>query len=215
MTIKIRNHTTEAFKTLARIQRTLPDALELIIREIDVIDGMPTQCIGASPPSGSTPVRVYSDDDRCLEIAADGMRCFNARPCADHDTPVGLTSVEAAAIALRNPTKILARWEAKARKLDELAADLERELTRALPKPERPLCNGGQGRDGHMEGPTGWGTTDCGRHVDYEGMCNRHIEDERVWRAANGKPERIINRPTGLAERNLTQGPGGRFQRAS
>lgn len=211
--------TSEAWKTLSRILRNLPEAVDIVNREIDILDGMPTQHIGASAPSTpraaaltgtcTTPVRIdHADDDGYFMDV-----CGDPRPCRHHDTPITLTSVESAASRLAGQTNLIDRWTRKARKIDELCSDLEREIMRAIPKKETALCNGGQGREGHMEGAKGWGSTNCGALVDIEGMCNTHIEDERQWRAANGKAERIIERGY-LEQRNLTQARNGRFTAA-
>lgn len=184
-----RTHTSTAFKTLARIQLKLPDALEVLEREVDIIDGLPSQCIGASPPSGGNPPRIYAADEHCREISpVDGWMCCNPRPCPDHDTPVALTTVEAAALQLRAATNVLARMERKAKKIMDLCADLENELIRALPKPDYALCSMGLGRDGQIE----WGDPLCTKlpASDRGGMCDACAKREYRWRKDRNLPPR-------------------------
>jgi hypothetical protein len=179
-------HTT-AFKTCARNQMALPDALRILAAALDDVDGYPSQCIGASPSTsrGSDP---------------------------DPEGNVKLTSVEAAAHRAASKQHTLTQISNVTRDIDRLESHLERLLTKVLPKIEPARCNGGLGRDGHI---TGWGQTDCKALVDHEGMCNDHIADERRWRVSVGKPERIIEHALTMAERNIRQGNGGRFERAS
>jgi hypothetical protein len=193
-------HTT-AHKTCSRNQMTLPDALDHIQREIDLYDGYPTQCIGAGPSTS----RAGDHEPEPSEYDGDDIATTFG-----HTRTTKTTSVEAAANRGASTQRLHNDITTTITKISKLGDHLSMLLAQALPKPSNMLCNGGLGRDGHI---TGWGRTDCGKHVDHEGMCNAHIADERRWRASVGKPERIIEHGY-LEHRGQTQDTRGRFTAA-
>jgi hypothetical protein len=151
-------HTT-AFKTCARNQMALPDALRILATALDDVDGYPSQCIGASPSTsrGSDP---------------------------DPEGNVKLTSVEAAAHRAASKQHTLTQISNVTRDIDRLESHLERLLTKVLPKPDIALCNLGTGRTGVLV----WGDPLCGKipASDRGGMCTACAKREQRWRHEHG-----------------------------
>lgn len=158
-------------------------------------DGFTASVNGAGTP---TAVRSNLPSGPCQEASwrVEGHVCGLQRPCPDHDAPVELTSVEAAADRRRwleqqhdqmeDDIKTLGQILLSARRVAQMTMG-QRLVHRSLDGHEE-RCNRGGRRDGsHV-----WGDPLCERIADptKAGMCDVCWEAERAWREETGRPRR-------------------------
>ena len=155
---------TASFKTSARNQLHLPDALRVLATTIEDVDGFPCSVIGAGPPTSGG----------------------NSKQ--DPEGAVKLTSVESAANRVAGTQHKIDGIHRAIREIDRLESHLEILLIAVLPKIDVPLCNLGTGREGQIE----WADPLCTRIADkYRGgMCGTCARNERRWRQEHGHKPR-------------------------
>lgn len=174
--------------------KSVSEALDHIRLEMVHCDSYPTSVPMAGPPPRLGLPPAYDEDDRCQHVHDDGMTCWNARPCMDHEASPALTAVERAAHT---------RWQLQANRaqiFDDLNA-LE-ELTNSLlkvarytqgirgPSTEKPRCDT-RHLDGYLlaRDDGGWSDPTC-RDVPRSGQkgpCDACYKRHTRWRRLNGK----------------------------
>lgn len=166
----------------AQHARNMYHALEHVIAELQVIDGYPTQAIGASDPTS--------------EPHTDACRVCKGRGC-DQCAAMKYTATERAAHLRYN---LLAQREqmrddlATIEQLMSSAGDvINRTLRGRVPRPAAAhrLCEP-TGHEGCMvpleDG--GWADYTCTDLAEKAGLCNRHYMAKRRWLLKMGLPTR-------------------------
>jgi hypothetical protein len=193
-----------ARELVLKVQRLLPSGLDAL--DVLTVDGYPSSTPGASQDvaASSMPVRPCRSSGCANELPCPdhgdpcpepGCRC--ARPCHLHDSPVKLTTVEAAALTGGKGAGLQRQLDTSIRSIAmqaRRALDVLEQLT--APTVPKQLCSCGTGREGVIE----WGDPTCRRvpTPTKAGMCDECWAAEDAWRAAHELPAR--ERTTPVAE---------------
>lgn len=175
------------------------DALRLAPGGLDALDalladGFSSSTAAAGPAPARAP-KVY--EGTCGQTTGPGVRCGHERPCPEHDSPVTLTSVEAAVVAGGGVMSASHQLETAIMAMAANAVVVKRLLAKLANQANPPApvakCNRGVGREGVIE----WGDPLCERHHDptRAGMCTECWQREAVWREAHDLPERERTKP--------------------
>lgn len=163
--------------------------------EITLVDGAPSKMPGAGessePVKRSRPLTGRCRHPVFVDFAAfeanEMSDCGRQRPCPDHDTPIELTSVEAAVEARLRIERWLADVEAQCKLVATVAKqalDSGRGLVGTRLAVDRPKeCRDGlYGKDDSLE----WGDPLCTDPAEKAGLCSKHYMSWYRHRRLNG-----------------------------
>lgn len=166
----------------AQHARNMYRALEHVLSELEILDGYPTQTIGASDPTS--------------EPRTEACRVCHGRGC-DQCAALKYTATERAAHLRYNLLAQREQMRDDLATIEELMSSagevINRTLRGRVPRPATAhrLCEP-TGHEGCLVPITegGWADYTCTDLAEKAGLCNRHYMAKRRWLIRNGLPTR-------------------------